>query len=392
MDNMALAMTWIAGAAGGLLLLGAAAEVAARWTIRRSGYYVLPPGLRNHLTPDPEVFPNLERFVRFEVNSQGERGDELPAEAGLYRILVAGGSQPEGYLLDQQTNWPGALQHLLNRPEHLAALNAPRVHVGNIARSGVGSEALDLILDRVLPRYPRLSAIVVLVGASDVLRWLEVGAPPTPPPPVRVSEVFRVHPEMSFRWRPRQLAVLEVVRRVRHQWLRPVQFHQHACRWIARARSMRARATVVRTAMPDATPMLAHFDAHFRRLLERATAHADRVIVVRQPWFAKPKTSDEVALMWHGGIGQAWHEEVTTFYSLEVLSGLMSQLDRRAAAIAEALDVEHLDLMPVLDGSVQTYYDFFHATPAGARVIAAAVAESIVRAPVRLPIPARLAS
>ena len=59
--------------------------------------------------------------------------------------------------------------------------SASRVHVGNIARSGVGSEALDLILERVLPRYPRLSAMVVLVGASDVLRWLEVGAPATPP-------------------------------------------------------------------------------------------------------------------------------------------------------------------------------------------------------------------
>lgn len=380
MENVVTALTWAAGSTGVLLLLGVAVELAARWAIRRSGYYVLPPGLRNHLAPDAEVFPNLERFVRFEVNREGERGDAVPACRGLYRILVAGGSQPEGYLLDQETNWPGALQQVLNRPEHLAALGASRVHVGNIARSGVGSEALDLILERVLPRYPRLSAIIVLVGASDVLRWLEVGAPPTPPPPVRVDDVFRSHPEMSFRWRPRDLAVLELARRARHRWLRPVQVHERACRWIARARAMRARAAVVLTATPDGAPMLAHFDVHFRRLLERARAHADRVIVVRQPWFANARTAEELALMWHGGIGQAWNEEVTTFYSLEVLSNLMSQLDRRAAALAQELELEQLDLMPVLDGGIHTYYDFFHATPTGARVIAAAVA-GMLRAP-----------
>ena len=380
MENAVLALAWAAGSAGVLVLLGVAAELAARSAIRRSGYYVLPPGLRTHLAPDPEVFPNLERFVRFEVNREGERGDDVPACRGLYRILVAGGSQPEGYLLDQKTNWPGALQQVLNGPEHLAAFGASRVHVGNIARSGVGSEALDLILERVLPRYPRLSAIIVLVGASDVLRWLEVGAPPTPPPPVRVADVFRSHPEMPFRWRPRDLAVLEMARRARHRWLRPVQVHERACRWIARARAMRARAAVVRTATPDAAPMLAHFEVHFRRLLERARAHADRVIVVRQPWFAKAQTPEELALMWHGGIGQAWQEEVTTFYSLDVLSNLMSQLDCRAAAIAADFGVEQLDLMPLLDRSVHTYYDFFHATPAGARVIAAAVADTL-RAP-----------
>jgi hypothetical protein len=185
---------------------------------------------------------------------------------------------------------------------------------------------------------------------------------------------------MPFRWRPRDLALLEMARRARHRWLRPVQVHERACRWIAKARAMRARAAVVLTETPDAAPMLAHFDLHFRRLLERARAHADRVIVVRQPWFANARTTEELALMWHGGIGQAWQEQVTTFYSLDVLSNLMSQLDRRAAAIARDLEIEQLDLMPVLDGSVHTYYDFFHATPAGARVIAAAVSE-MLRAP-----------
>ena len=82
--------------------------------------------------------------------------------------------------------------------------------------------------------------------------------------------------------------------------------------------------------------------------------------------------------MWHGGAGQAWEEEVTTYYSLEVLSGLMALLDARAARVAQELGVEQLDLRPLLKPSLENYYDSFHATPTGSRTVAAAVATALV--------------
>jgi len=364
-------------------LLAMLTELTVRWWIRhRREYFVLPPGLRLRLEPDRETLPQLERFVRFDVNAEGERGDDLPRSAGhLFRILVAGGSQPEGYLLDQDTAWPGALQRLLERPEHLETLGADRVHVGNIARSGVGARALDQVLERVLPRYPRLQMIIILVGASDVLQWLEHGAPAEDPPPPKTSEIFRCHPELTFGWRPGGLATVELLRRIRQRWLRPVQAHPNACRWIGKARRMRAEATEMRTDMPDPTPMLAHFDCYFRSAIRRAMAHADRVIVVRQPWFDKRCSDEEDAMMWHGGVGQAWREQVTTYYSSEVLSRLMALLDARAARTAHELGIEQVDLMPVLDPSARTYYDFFHATPAGARIITSAIGAAVLRQP-----------
>ena len=379
-------VSWLIPTVLVVLVAAAAAELLSRWWIRhRSRYYVLPPGWRLRLRPDPDVFPQLESLVRFEVNSHGERGPELTRTGGrLYRVLVVGGSQPEGYLLDQDTTWPGALYRMLQRPEHLRAVHADRVHVGSIARSGVGSEGLNLILERILPQYPRLDTIIILVGASDVLRWLEVGAPPAPPPPVRPSEVFRCDRENPFGWRPRDFALVEIGRRLHRRWGRPVEVNERACRWIDRARAMRAAATTVRTAMPDPTPMLDHFDRHLRRAIARAQAHADRVLVVRQPWFANPSPSD-LALMWHGGAGQAWRENVTTFFSTEVLASLMLCLDTKASEIARDLGVEQLDLMPVLPGSSATYYDFFHATPAGARIIAAAIAATLLRRPMLMP-------
>ena len=201
------ALTSVLEVAAGFLGLLLVAEFVARWALGRRAYYVWSPGVRMRLHPDPEIFPELERVVRFEVNSDGERGDEAPrSKRGVYRILVAGGSAVEGYLLDQSTNWPAVAQRLLNRPDALRSLKARRVHVGNIGKSGVGSAELVTIFERLLPRYGRFDAIVVLTGVGDVVQWLEAGAPSAITRPVQPADVFGCHPEKAFGWTPRTLA------------------------------------------------------------------------------------------------------------------------------------------------------------------------------------------
>src|SRR5262249_39073899 len=199
-----------------------------------------PPGQRLRLHVDRETFPDLEAVVRFDVNGDGERGADVPVLGrgeSLYRVLVAGGSQPEGYLLDQDTSWPGVLHRLLNEPERLRALGASVAQAGSIARSGVGSQALDLVLARVLPRYSRLSAIVILVGASDMLRWLEEGAPLAPSSLPATADLFRCHPEGPFGWSVRSSAAVELPSRGRRRVLRPVPEHPRARRRLAAARA-----------------------------------------------------------------------------------------------------------------------------------------------------------
>jgi lysophospholipase L1-like esterase len=60
----------------------------------------------------------------------------------------------------------------------------------------------------------------------------------------------------------------------------------------------------------------------------------------------------------------------------------MALVDAKAADIAVAHGVEQLDLMPLLDRSLATYYDGFHLTPAGAKAVASAVAAAVLRQPV----------
>jgi lysophospholipase L1-like esterase len=321
--------------------------------------------------------------VRFEINADSERGGEVGgADGGLYRVLVAGGSPVECTALDQPTTWPGALERLLSRPDALHTLGARRVHVGSIGRSGVGSGELDLIFERVLPRYRQLAAVVIMVGGNDVFHWLEHGAPLSLPASfLPVSKLFAWNPEKAFGWKPGAWAVSEVMRRLRQAWLRPLHVVERAGAGFAAARKMRAAAQELRTTVPDPAVMLDRFEHHFRQLLRKAEAHAERVLVVRQPWFEKAYTAEEAAHIWHGGLGDPWKQRVTVYYGMDVLNRLMGLVDARAACVAEELGIAHLDLRPVLEPSLENYYDFVHYTPAGAAVVADAVAATLLGRP-----------
>jgi hypothetical protein len=194
-----------------------------------------------------------------------------------------------------------------------------------------------------------------------------------------VAETFACSPEEQFGWKPSQWAAIALARRLRRSWLRPVEVRERAGSWVVAARKMRTQAKEVRTSVPDPAVTLDCFEDHFRRVLLRASAHTDRVLVVRQPWFDKDYAAEAEAQFWHGGVGKPWKEAVSVFYAQGVLNNLMGLLDARAAAVADELGVEHLDLRPVLTPSLEHYYDCFHYTPAGAAVIAQAVAAALLR-------------
>jgi lysophospholipase L1-like esterase len=373
---------WIVVTAFAAAVILSVAEIGSRRWIRRSRYYVWPAHARIENCMDPDVFPELAHRSRFYINADGERGGDVPAgEPGLYRILAVGGSAVECFALDQPASWPGALERLLNTPNSLAALGARHVHVGNIGHSGVGSADLDLILSRVLPQYGRLDAMLIMVGASDIYHWLEDGAPPTQAPSsVPEPLLFAEHPRQPLGWTLRELALVEVVRRLRRAWFHPVEVKERAGAWFARARRMRAQATEVRTTMPDPTVVLAHFEDHFGRLVRAARARADRVLVVRQPWFegGGGYTAEAESRFWHGGVGRAWKESITVYYSLEVVNRLLELIDSCAARVADAHGVPHIDVRPLLTGGLRHYYDHDHHTAAGAAVIARAVAAAFV--------------
>jgi len=174
-----------------------------------------------------------------------------------------------------------------------------------------------------------------------------------------------------------------MARRLRTSLFHPVEVKERAGAWLVAGRKMRAQAKELRTTTPDATIVLDHFEHHFRRVLRRALAHADRVLVVRQPWFEKDYTPEEAARFWHGGVGKAWKETVTVYFSLEVVNRLLGFVDARAVQVADAMGVEHMNLRTLLSQGLHHYYDHDHFTPDGAVVVAQAVANILLQPPAR---------
>lgn len=357
----------------------AVAELLVRLLLRLKGrYYVWMPGKRLELHPDPATHPRLEPTVRFDINEDGERGPPLPDDReGLYRVLATGGSTAESFLLNHETSWPGVVERELSTPGALAALAARRVYVGTVARSGVGAAALDLIFSRILPNYSRLDLVIIMVGASDVLLWLESGA--TRVPQAALNDYFAWHPSGPFGWSPRKTALWRLMRLVRDRRATGIERRDNVAKWFGRARTMRARALEVRETVPDPSAMLDSFEANFRSALRRARAQANRVVVARQPWFEKESyTQEEQALFWNGGVGKAVNQEVTIYYSHRVLFQLMRAIDARAAAVCSELGVEQVELMPSLERSASTYYDHMHHTPVGAAAVGRLIAGQVL--------------
>lgn len=357
-------------------------ERILRPLLRRGGYYVWLPGLKRILSPDAITHPQLEKVVRFYVNSDGERGNEVGRgqRSARFRILVVGGSAVECYLLDQDTCWTGQLESTLNSAEHLKLLGVRHVHVGAIGKSGIDSAALDLVLERVLHRYTDIDAIILMFGASDVLRWLAIGAPPDSAPERHsLDQCFAQHPEQLFRWHPKRTAIVEVGRRFHRRLYHRPQYEKSSGKWIGRARDMRSKATEVRCTVPSPAMMLSAFTRNSRRLLVRARQHARHVLVVRQPWFEKcPFSAEEKALLWSGGVGNPFREYVSSFYSDEVLFDLMAQLDEQIVVLANELNVPSVNLMPHLEMSARTFIDHFHFTPLGSKAIASKIADALL--------------
>jgi len=373
---------WIAGALLGAAGLGLAAELIARAWIRRHGRpRVWTPNLRLEVEIDTAVVPMLEPRARVEINALGERGGAPPASwEGTYRVLVAGGSAGECYLVDQPKTWPEVLGRELGRAESLQKLGVRRVHVGNIARSLVASEEVDLVVREVLPDYPRLQLAVLMVGASDLLKWMEVGAPAEiGDGDIPRERLFAADPRAPFGWTPRTLALRKLASYWRRRLLRRLEFHRNGTRRLAAAREMRAQARELLHSTADPAQMLAKYERHLRRTIERLQESGARVVVARQGWIGAGHRPEDARYLWNFGRGRPFAEEVTAYYAHELSWRLLAQVDATSARVAAELGVEQVEVNAVVPRDFVHYYDDAHLTAAGCDKLGRAVAELVLR-------------
>jgi hypothetical protein len=368
----------------GFLVCGlsvAIAEISARMWIRRQRPYVYRRWYRAAMAINEEALPAMERRVRLEVNSEGERGDPLPRDReGMYRIVAAGGSAVECGVLDQSSTWPAVLQHLLNRPPCLRSLGARIVHVGNIGRSLVPTEVIHEIVERTIQPGSKVDLLVLMLGASDVVRWLEKGTPADLEQERDVQEfTFGEDPNEEFMLLKGALALRRVVAMLVRRYGRVEHVRRDFGSRLVALRQRRQHAKEWLTTVPDPAVMLNKLEVHLRRLLTLSRGRFSRVIVVRQPWIDKALTEEEDAVMWNfcrknpdGSMGEA-------YYAHAVVRELLSKMDGTVERVALELGIEQVNLRPSLDSNLTNYYDYLHFTPVGARRVAEIVSAAILR-------------
>ena len=358
------------------------AEIAARVWIRWcGGYFVWTPYRRTHQVLDRPSLPRLPPLARFEVNGDGERGDPVPhRDRNCYRVVVLGASSTECRYLDQGSTWPALAQDFLNQPRNLALLQAERAHLGNLGRSLATCAHLDLILEKVNPRYERMDAVIVMTGSGDVVRWLSEKAPAAiPDAPVDLDAIFDEHPEQPFAWTMRGLALRRIASGLRRRFLRAPDVYARAGRGIGRARTLRANASEIIDSMPDAQAMFDRFEESFRRLLRRAQRSARTVIVVRPCWVRPGTGLEHAELGWMFAAGDLRTEEVRAWYSHRVADRLLDRMDRLVSAVTREMGVAELDPKPLLDPGFTHYYDETHLAPEGCAIVGEAVAQAVLR-------------
>jgi lysophospholipase L1-like esterase len=318
----------------------------------------------------------LEPVVRWQVNSEGERGSEYVP--GHYRVLLAGGSCVESYYLDQATAVGGQLEQLLGQPAALEQLQREGVHVGSVARSRMTCEQLDTMLRPNLPRYGRLDCVILMVGASDMVRWLELGTPTEPWTDVPSdAHLWGLHPRGPFGWSPRRLALRALAMRARDRWAPSEIRRSGVGRRMIANRKARAAAPKL-DEVPDPTIMVARFEQGLNQLLTSLEGVADRIVVARQPWFDRELTPEEDAWMWNFGQGVIYTTPVDVYYTHRVVRELMTRVAERCGAVTRARGHLDLDTPAALEPGLENYYDFFHYTVRGAARVAELMRDAVL--------------
>ena len=364
---------------GALILAAVGAELLARAWMKRGGYFPFVPHMRQRFELDLDTLPSLVSPVRLEINSRGERGSEPPADhEDALRILVAGGSGAECYLLDQDQAWPAVMEHSLGKARQSVGSKGNKVHVGNISRSLLTCASQAQVLEKSLVRYPKLDLVMTYVGAADVVAWLEKGTPEqVPDADLPQDFLFQQNPKTRFTWSLKSCALRRLAIRITRRSLKPVEHRQNVGRSIARNRIMRANATHWIDQVPDSTPMEQCFERNLRRMIAAVQEHGAKVMIVRQPWLNRNFTEQEKLQLWNFGHGRPLERELDTYYTLPVVRQLLETLDRVQIRVAQELDLPVLGLMDELPMDFDHFYDHFHLTPRGAAWVGQRVAEAV---------------
>lgn len=342
-------------------------------------YYLEQPHLHRIYDPDPQITPGISDLSDYRTNSQGFRSDEFSAEA--YQILAIGGSTTVETLLDQTETWPQLLQETLNHNNK--DLN---VWVGNAGRRGRTTRENLLHVKYLLPQYPQVKTIILLLGINDLALRLGQGDNFDPnfwaSPTAERDTLYRAF-DLRVKQDPflpyyKQSATWRLVENyfqptaLPSKVIQDVNPDEDARTGLVKARERRQTAPV-QNQLPDLTSALEEYERNVNTMIDLAEANRVRVILMTQPTLWRSDLSrTEKDLLWFG-----WGPNYEYFYSVEALLAGIAQYNARLLAICQQRQVECIDLATLLPKDTTIFYDDVHFNEQGARQVATIVADRL---------------
>ncbi len=344
------------------LLLG---EVG-HWALAERRPFLWPPLLKRRHTAGTQLH-GVPAETFFTTNSCGLRGPE-PGPADRYRLLAVGGSTTECLYLNDDLTWPARLQARLNQAWGGGAW------VGNAGRSGL--TAYDhLILLRGLPEARTSDAWLILCGLNDLAQML--------------GGSYRADPEASWgrnfgqtacgarRWRRPYHRNLFVYRWLESRWkgfAGSGVLQDGTAEWETQARRQRA-AAAPRAELPPLSDFLAEYRRNLSELCREARGRHKRLILATQPVLWRADLEPELSGWLCFGRAAAGG-----YYTPAALRSGMDQFNAVMRQVAQAEQVELIDLAAQLPATGEIFYDDCHFHVQGAEAVARVMAEFMLSA------------
>jgi hypothetical protein len=365
-------------------LTALAAEATLRMLLpNHDKFYVWAPNMRYELRPSPAVISGVVGPTRFTVNSLGIRGRELSSDSRReYRILAVGGSTTECLFLDDRKSWPFLLQEFLHKTR-----DGRSVWVGSIGKSGMNSRDHIVQLKHLLPQYPRMDRILVLVGINDLNWRLREGDNKFFSEEQQLDHAFAVLPTSDpwgFAVVPsdafwyRRTALYGLARKVRTEVEGSVAAaldwqEDPAGHFYERRRAERANRVGTLDELPDLSLALSQYHESLDTIIDLTQAQGSTIVLMTQPviW-RKGLDPTAEASIWNG-----WSEEPNVYYSVRALAKGMAVYNQELLRVCEARGIECIDLAREVPQTAEIFYDDAHYTEKGAERVARVISEHL---------------
>ncbi len=336
------------------------------------GFFTWPPNLRKTFMPKPEFLPGLTGPSRYRFNSQGIRGDEFSPEQ-RYRVLTLGGSTTECFYQDQERTWPVLLERHLHR-----ATPDLKPWVGNLGKCGFNTRHHVVQMKYQVPQYPRVDAMIFLVGCNDLALRLISGDAYDPDclstsygEQHQIRRTFCIYPLGLGGLRdPKYTAWWRLIQSAKTVASSPLTLDDNGKRFDS-LRERRRNALVLVDQLPDMESALGEYARNLHTIIDLGRARSARMIFLTQPSLWRPDLGEsEKALLWGGGTEDLESREGGKFYSVDALRRGIERYNGKLIEVCAQRGVECIDLAAQIPKDTTVFFDDVHFTDRGSLMVA----------------------